>query len=185
MLEALDRAGAKATFFLLGEQLTAAPDLARRILDQGHDVGLHGQAHFRHDQVPAAESVADIEAGFETLRDTLGTAPRFYRPPYGKLPQAGAGASRRLGMEIAYWSTWGLDWEPIASNRIARRVERDLDDGAIVLLHDSARFANRPSAIETAGAIEPIAERAASLRLDLITLSEACGESSHGIGLAA
>jgi hypothetical protein len=54
-------------------------------------------------------------------------------------------------------------------------VARDLDDGAIVLLHDSARYAVRPSAAETARAIEAIAARAAALGIELVTLGDACG----------
>jgi peptidoglycan/xylan/chitin deacetylase (PgdA/CDA1 family) len=174
VLDALDAAGAKATFFLVGEQMAAAPDVAAEMLARGHEVGVHGQRHFRHDRVPVAESVADIEAGHAALADALGSPPRFYRPPYGKLTPDGAEACSRLGLEIAYWSTWGLDWEPLSSERIARRVNRDLDDGCVVLLHDSARYAVRPSAAETARAIAAIAARAAELRLDLVTLGDAC-----------
>jgi peptidoglycan/xylan/chitin deacetylase (PgdA/CDA1 family) len=177
-LDALDSAGAKATFFLVGEQIFAAPDLVAEILGRGHEVGVHGQRHFRHDRVPAEESAADIEAGYEALAAATGSAPRFYRPPYGKLSAAGAETCRRLGLEVTYWSTWGLDWEPLPGERIARRVNRDLDDGAIVLLHDSARYAVRPSAAETARAIEAIAARAAVLDLDLVTLGDACGARS-------
>lgn len=174
-LVALDAVGAKATFFLVGEQISAAPDLVDEILRRGHEVGVHGQRHFRHDRVPAEESVADIEAGYAALVKAANATPRFYRPPYGKLSPAGAEACRRLGLEVAYWSTWGLDWEPLSSERIARRVNRDLDDGSVVLLHDSARYAVRPSAAETAGAIEAIAARAAALGLKLVTLDAACG----------
>jgi 3-deoxy-D-arabino-heptulosonate 7-phosphate (DAHP) synthase len=67
-----------------------------------------------------------------------------------------------------------LDWEPLSAQRISRRVNRDLDDGSIVLLHDSARYAVRPSAIETARAIAAIAGRASELGLDLVTLGDAC-----------
>jgi peptidoglycan-N-acetylglucosamine deacetylase len=175
VLDQLEAAGAKASFFLVGEQMSAAPDLAREILARGHEVGVHGQRHFRHDRVPLAESVADIEAGCEAVAELLGAPPRFYRPPYGKLSPAGAEACRRLGLEVAYWSTWGLDWEPLQSERVSRRVIRDLDDGSIVLLHDSARYAVRGSAVETARAIPAIAARAAELGLDLVTLGEACG----------
>jgi peptidoglycan/xylan/chitin deacetylase (PgdA/CDA1 family) len=175
VLDALDAAGAKATFFLVGEQISKSPDLVAEILRRGHEVGVHGQQHFRHDRVPAAESVADIEAGCAALAQATDATPRFYRPPYGKLSPAGAGACRRLGLEVAYWSTWGLDWEPLSGERIARRVNRDLDDGAIVLLHDSARYAVRTSAVETARAIEAIAARAAARGLELVTLGSACG----------
>lgn len=175
ILDALDSAEAKATFFLVGEQISESPDLVAEILRRGHEVGVHGQRHFRHDRVPAEESVADIEAGYAALVNATDATPRFYRPPYGKLSPAGAEACRRLGLEVAYWSTWGLDWEPLSGERIARRVNRDLDDGAIVLLHDSARYAVRPSAVETARAIEAIAARAAVLGLELVTLGAACG----------
>jgi peptidoglycan/xylan/chitin deacetylase (PgdA/CDA1 family) len=174
VLDALDAVGAKATFFLVGEQIADSPDLAAEILTRGHEIGVHGQRHFRHDRVPAAESVADIEAGHTAIAEVIDTAPRFYRPPYGKLSPEGADLCRRLGLEVAYWSTWGLDWEPLSAQRISRRVNRDLDDGSIVLLHDSARYAVRPSAIETARAITAIAGRASELDLDLVTLGDAC-----------
>lgn len=173
VLEALDAAGAKATFFLVGEQMATAPGLVREMIARGHEIAVHGQRHFRHDRVPAAESVADIEVGYAAVADVTGTSPRFYRPPYGKLTQAGFETCRRLGLEIAYWSTWGLDWEPLPSERIARRVVRDLDDGAIVLLHDSARYAIRSSAAATASSIEAIAADAAARKLDFVTLGEA------------
>jgi peptidoglycan/xylan/chitin deacetylase (PgdA/CDA1 family) len=181
VLDALDAAGAKATFFIVGEQIEAAPGISEEILARGHEIGVHGQRHFRHDRVPAAESVADIEAGHAAVAAAIGSTPRFYRPPYGKLTPAGAEACERLGLEVAYWSTWGLDWEPLASDRISRRVNRDLGDGAIVLLHDSARYAVRPSAVETARAIEAIAARAVELKLNLVTLGEACGINAAGV----
>ncbi|MET0558395.1 MAG: polysaccharide deacetylase family protein [Solirubrobacterales bacterium] len=180
VLEALDAADAKATFFVVGEQIEATPGLTEEILARGHEVGVHGQRHFRHDRVPASESVADIEAGHAAVAEAIGSTPRFYRPPYGKLTPAGAEACERLGLEVAYWSTWGLDWEPLPSDRIARRVNRDLGDGGIVLLHDSSRYAVRPSAVETARAIEAIAARAAELQLDLVTLGIACGVAAEG-----
>jgi peptidoglycan/xylan/chitin deacetylase (PgdA/CDA1 family) len=178
ILEALDAVGARATFFLVGERIEAAPDLAREILARGHEVGVHGQRHVRNDGVPAVESVEDIETGHAVLVETTGATPSFYRPPFGRLTPAGAEACRRLGLGIAYWSTWGLDWEPVPARRIARRVLRDLDDGGIALLHDSSHYAMRRSARETAGALEAIATEAAAGGLDLVTLAEASAETA-------
>jgi peptidoglycan/xylan/chitin deacetylase (PgdA/CDA1 family) len=175
VLDALDAVGAKASFFLVGEQIALAPDLPGEMLARGHEIGVHGYRHFRHDRVPAPESVADIEAGYEAVASISGARIRYYRPPYGKLTQAGFDACRNLGLEIAYWSAWGLDWEPLSSQRIARRVIRDLDDRAIVLLHDSARYAIRTRAETTAEAIAEIGACAAERGLDLVTLADACG----------
>jgi peptidoglycan/xylan/chitin deacetylase (PgdA/CDA1 family) len=170
VLAALDEVGAKATFFLVGERVEAAPELAAEIVGRGHEVGVHGRAHLQNDAVSDAESAADIEAGHAALAELGGAAPRFYRPPFGRLTATGAETCERLGLEIAYWSTWGLDWEPVPAERIARRVVRDLDDGGIVLLHDSSHYAMRDSARETARAIAPIAAAAAERGLALTTL---------------
>jgi peptidoglycan/xylan/chitin deacetylase (PgdA/CDA1 family) len=175
VLEALDAVDAKATFFFVGDQVADAPALAEEVMARGHEVGVHGQRHVRHDRASAAESAAEIESGHASIAQLGGTAPRYFRPPFGKLTPAAADTCRQLGLEIAYWSTWGLDWEPLRSERIAGRVIRDLDEGAIVLLHDSARYAIRPSARETAGAIEAIAAHASERGLELVTLGDACG----------
>jgi len=173
ILDQLDAIGAKATFFVLGEQIEAAPGLVAEIVARGHEVGVHGRRHFRHDRVGAAESGADVEAGCDALAACLGEAPRYYRPPYGKLSPAAAEVCRRRGLEVVYWSTWGLDWEPLPAARVAARVIRDLDDGGIVLLHDSARYAVRPTAVPTVGALAGIGAAAADKGLRLVTLSEA------------
>ncbi len=65
------------------------------------------------------------------------------------------------------WSAWGLDWESIGPDRIADLVLRDLEPGAIVLLHDSARYAPRESAQATALALWAIAEEAATRGIEL------------------
>jgi hypothetical protein len=71
-----------------------------------------------------------------------------------------------------YWSAWGLDWEAIGPERVADLVVGDLDDGAIVVLHDSARYGHRPDAAPTAEAIAPIAAQAVELGLALAPLGE-------------
>jgi peptidoglycan/xylan/chitin deacetylase (PgdA/CDA1 family) len=102
-----------------------------------------------------------------------GRRPRFYRPPYGRFNEWSYGACHELGLQAVYWSAWGSDWEDIPPERIAELVTRDLVPGAIVLLHDSARYADRPSAMPTVEAIAPIAEHAAANGLELVTLGSA------------
>jgi len=65
-----------------------------------------------------------------------------------------------------------MDWEAIPPARIADLASRDLADGAILLLHDSARYADRESALPTAEALAPLGERALAAGLRLATLSE-------------
>jgi len=176
VLEALSAAGARATFFVLGRHVAEQPQLAREIVAQGHEVALHGMEHRRHDQLSEAEAEAELSAGIAAIDDAGIETPAWYRPPFGASSPVLAALCRRLGLGLAYWSAWGQDWEQCPAAEIAALVERDLEPGAIVLLHDSARYAQRATATATAGAVAPIAAAAGERGLALPTLSEAVGD---------
>jgi len=181
VLSALAETGSHATFFLLGEQIDCFPGLVAEIVGGGHELALHGYHHRCHERIAAESSRADIVRGLEQLEQVAGIRPRWFRPPYGRPSGASVEMCRKLGLELVYWSAWGIDWERGSPERIARQVCRDLDDGAIVLLHDSARYAERPSAQPTADAIRHIAAIAHERELALVTLSEGLqvGLQSH------
>lgn len=172
VLDALDAAGVHATFFVLGEQLMRNHAIAREALARGHELGLHGFEHRRHDSMPGRMASDDVARALGTFEAAVGRRPRWFRPPYGLFNQASYGACADLGLQPVYWSAWGLDWETIGAGRIAELVGRDLADGAVVLLHDSARYAPREGAAATVEALPLIAERAASLGLKLGSLGE-------------
>jgi peptidoglycan-N-acetylglucosamine deacetylase len=173
VLDALDRAGAKGTFFVVGEQLLRNHALAREAAARGHELALHGFAHPSHDELSPPESRDEIARGLGAFEAATGTRPRFYRPPYGRFNEWSYKASHDLGLQPVYWSAWGSDWEDISPERIADLANRDLVPGAIVLLHDSPRYANRPSATPTAEAIPLMVEHATAEGLELVTLGAA------------
>lgn len=175
VLEALDRAGARSTFFFLGTQVESHPDLARHVVECGHEIGLHGYRHERQDRIDSDRSVDDMHHGFAVLEEHLGVRCRWYRPPYGKMSEGAAQTCASLGMNIVYWSAWGLDWEEVPAARIAEVATRQLDDGGILLLHDSARHARRASAAATADAIEILAESTRKQGISLMSLGEVLG----------
>jgi peptidoglycan-N-acetylglucosamine deacetylase len=155
VLNALAEADTSAVFFLVGEQVEAHPELARRVADEGHTVALHGFRHVEHDEL-GPDARADLERGAAAVVAATGAEPRLYRPPYGRFSEESYRAVGELGLEPVYWSGWGGDWDPIPAERIAELAIRDLDPGAILLLHDSARYATRPSAAPTAEALPAI-----------------------------
>jgi peptidoglycan-N-acetylglucosamine deacetylase len=173
IIEALASAGIRATFFFLAEQVERHPALGRDVLERGHEIALHGHRHTRHDRVGPEESRADLVHGLQVLDELLGVRPRWFRPPYGKMSDAVARTCRELHLDPVYWSAWGLDWEDIPAERVAAVVCTKLNNGAIVLLHDSARYARRPSARPTAEAIPAIAHSARERGLALLPLGEA------------
>jgi peptidoglycan/xylan/chitin deacetylase (PgdA/CDA1 family) len=173
VLDALDQIGATATFFLLGTQAVSNPEMAAEIVRRGHEVGLHGNNHVRHDRTEPADSAQDLMDGFEALENVLGVRCSWYRPPYGKMSPAAAQTCAELGMTIVYWSAWGLDWEEVGADRIATVACAQIDDGGIVLLHDSARYARRVSAAPTAAALPMLAANAEARGLSLVALRDA------------
>jgi peptidoglycan-N-acetylglucosamine deacetylase len=173
VLDALDDVGATATFFVVGERVERGPELTREILARGHELGIHGMEHRRHDRLDPDEGrreVADCAAAIERAG---GVRPDRYRPPYGAASPQLAAICAELELELDYWSSWGQDWDPIPAERIARLVLRDLEPGAIVLLHDSATFAERPDPGPTVAAIPLIAAAALERGLTLRSLAAA------------
>jgi peptidoglycan/xylan/chitin deacetylase (PgdA/CDA1 family) len=178
VLDALESAGARATFFMLGEQLMRNPALGRAVAERGHEVALHGFGHAHHEQLAPVEARDDLARGLGAVEAATGRRAAFYRPPYGRFSEHSYEACRRLELTPAYWSAWGTDWETISAARIAELVERDLADGAIVLLHDSPMYADRPSAEPTAQAVTAIALKAREAGLSLVSLGEALSTPS-------
>ncbi len=153
VLDALDAIGARATFFMLGEQLMRHQDVGREVVARGHEVALHGFGHTPHEELTPQQARDDIARGLGAVEAATGRRPRFYRPPYGRFSDASYEACQKLRLEPVYWSAWGMDWEPIPGERIADLAGRDLGDGVIVLLHDSPRYGERDSAQPTADAL--------------------------------
>lgn len=173
LLDALDRAGAKATFFVVGERVAGQEQLVREIEARGHEVALHGMRHRRHDKLGEAEARAELSEGLTAIESAGVTRPCRYRPPFGGTSPTLATVCAELGLELAYWSAWGQDWDPVPAARIARLVERDLDPGAVVLLHDSALYAEREDAGATIEAVPLIAAAAEARGLELTSLARA------------
>jgi peptidoglycan/xylan/chitin deacetylase (PgdA/CDA1 family) len=173
LLNALDEIGAKATFFVVGERVAASEQLARELCDRGHEVGLHGMTHRRHDRLDPEEARAELTRGTAEIEGATGRRPRRYRPPFGASSPLLGLLCAELGLEMDYWSAWGHDWEPHSADRIARLVLRDMRAGSIVLLHDSPLYAEREDARPTVDALATIASAARREGLDLVSLEAA------------
>src|SRR5436305_10436022 len=105
VLDALDQAGAKAIFFLVGEQCERYPELVVEIERRGHEVGIHGYRHKVQARLPATAVQADLDKAIGAIGER-----RFHRPPLGIYSAAGLAAVRAVGMQPLLWSRWGKDW---------------------------------------------------------------------------
>jgi peptidoglycan/xylan/chitin deacetylase (PgdA/CDA1 family) len=176
ILSALDDVHARATFFVLGEQVDRHPQIVVEIAGRGHELAVHGYRHVRLDRLRPDEARREITATVRGL-EALGCRPRWFRPPYGYPTPAAFECCSELGLTLVYWTSWGIDWEVRPGERIATHVGRGLADGAIVLLHDSARYAPRLDVRPTADAIRLIAAAASERGLELVSVGEAMKEA--------
>jgi peptidoglycan/xylan/chitin deacetylase (PgdA/CDA1 family) len=173
VLRELERAGACATFFLVGEQVERDPALAAEIAAAGHEIAIHGYRHV----LLLRRSPRDLRADFERAADVIGAAtgvePRLYRPPYGVFSAPALLLVRRLGWQPLLWSRWGRDWEGRATPRsIAARATRNLAGGDVVLLHDADYYSSADCWRKTAAALPSMLSASASTGEPFVTVSQ-------------
>jgi len=137
VLDVLAREGVKAAFFLIGERAEAHPDVARRIAGEGHDVGNHTWSHRSLWLCGPAETRWQIGHGHLAITAAAGTAPRFFRPPWGMTNLATFGVLRRLGTPCVFWTVQPEGLRPVAPEAQVHRVVARAAPGAIVDLHDA------------------------------------------------
>jgi peptidoglycan/xylan/chitin deacetylase (PgdA/CDA1 family) len=164
VLAELERRGATATFFLVGEQVRRRPALAREIVAAGHEVAVHGDRHTLLLRRRVRELADDLDRALATIAEATGIAPTLYRPPYGVFSSGALAHVRSRGWRPLLWSTWGRDWERRATPAaIARRATRGLRPGDVVLLHDSDAYSSGDSWKRTAAALPSVIEAVAAL----------------------
>lgn len=154
VLEALDRGGAHAVFFMVGEQVERYPSLAAEVAAAGHEIALHGHRHLNQMRVTPRRLAADLERGADAIATATGVAPALYRPPYGIFTPAGLVLARRAGWWPLLWSAWGRDWRARTdAHEIASLATRDIAHGDVILLHDADWYSSSGSHRRTAAAV--------------------------------
>ena len=134
LLDGLYDRGAKATFLLCGYRLKDYPDIAQRIFEEGHEIGLHGYSHDSMKNMSRrtiAQELMDTEALLPE-----GCHPAFLRPPGGFSSDAVQQVALARGLAILHWSVDPHDWETHSSQAIEKAVLTQVKDGDIILLHD-------------------------------------------------
>lgn len=171
ILDALKRCNVRATFFLIGTNVTRYPELARRIAREGHAIGNHTFNHLRFDQVSFHAMSQDIAAGADAIAAATGARPEWFRPPYGINGFGLEEICRANGCAIAGWSGHAGDWNPHSAAEIAERIVSQATPGDVLLLHDG--WETRPSDRQsTVDAVPLILERLLANGLQPVTLPE-------------
>ena len=138
---------AACTFFVLGERAGQWPSVVRGVVDAGHEVGCHGNRHDRLTRLSPAATIRDLRSGHAAITAAAGAAPLYYRPPHGVFNLAAWLEAPRLGMHRTLWSGSAGDWRSEATpDSIAEATLRSAVPGAVIVMHDSGGWPDRPAA---------------------------------------
>ncbi len=170
LLDLLAAAEATATFFPIARRAAAQPATVRRILNEGHTVGLHCDQHLRHSTRTAAWGRADTRRGLTRLRE-LGARPTLWRTPWGDTACWTGAVAAEHGLRLVGWTVDTHDWRGDSATEMLACTRAQLIADAIVLAHDGiGPGARREDTGETLAYVELAIEHARDAGLALRAL---------------
>jgi peptidoglycan/xylan/chitin deacetylase (PgdA/CDA1 family) len=174
VLDLLDAAGARATFFCIAAHAQAHPQLCREIVRRGHSVQNHSHAHAHTFSLLGPRGFArEIARAQDALAQITGQRPRFFRAPAGLRNPFLAPVLFELQLELVSWTRRGFDTVRTDPTNVLARLTRDLRGGDILLLHDgnmAHTASGRPVVLEV---LPALLKRCADAGLRAVTLPEA------------
>lgn len=137
VLDLLDAAGARASFFCIGWRARQSPALCREIVARGHRVENHGDSHSNAFSLFGPRRMrADVAAAQATLADITGQAPLFFRPTAGLRNPFLEPVLASLDLQLAAWTRRPYDTRDGRPQQVLQRLTRGLGPGDILLMHD-------------------------------------------------
>lgn len=133
LLDGLKERGAKATFFVMGKQAEAYPELILRMYEEGHLVGNHTYSHIQLGNNNREIFKAELVRTNEVLLDITGEEPQYVRPPYGSWDK---NFETELTMIPVLWTIDPMDWCSSDVKGIVSRVTKKAEENAVILMHD-------------------------------------------------
>lgn len=145
ILDALDRHGVKAVFFVIGQKVREHPELAREIVRRGHELGNHTMTHPQATMWCAGpvRTRREIDEGQRAIEEVTGQRPRWFRAPVGHRNFFTHPVLAEHGLELVAWSQRAFDTVETDVERMVERLTADPGDGGILLMHEATPVARR------------------------------------------
>ena len=139
VLEILKKNNIKATFFVIGQNLKAYPQLGQKIVADGHALANHTWSHtYRHFSPSGAAN--EIEKTTALIYKTTGVKTSIFRPPGGFMNNGPAGYAKQHKYFIAMWSADSSDWKRPSVATLVNNVVRQAQPGGMALMHDGGGY---------------------------------------------
>ena len=164
ILDVLEKHGGRATFFVLGYRVEPRRNTIIRALDMGNEIVGHTWGHPDLTQLSDADIMWELQATSEVIEAVTGYSPNFFRPPFGRTNGNVRRISEELGYAIVNWTLDTVDWRDRNPDIIYETIMSQVEDGAVILLHDIH--------LTTAQAMERVIPSLVEQGFQLVTVSE-------------
>jgi peptidoglycan/xylan/chitin deacetylase (PgdA/CDA1 family) len=165
ILALLQRYGVKATFFVIGSQAAAYPDLVRQESHQGNIVGNHTWTHPNLIYLSPAAVRAQLQSTSNEIQAVTGVWPTVFRPPGGNFSSSVQSIAASLGLSTILWNVDPRDWSLPGASVIIQRILNSAHNGSIIIMHDGG--GNRS---ETVAALPTIITALAQRGFQFVTI---------------
>jgi peptidoglycan/xylan/chitin deacetylase (PgdA/CDA1 family) len=137
LLDILRHEGVRATFYVIGRSVQTYPEIARRIVAEGHEIANHSWSHPRLTALSASRLKTEMANTSDIIQKVTGRRPTNMRPPYGAINERVRQAIYRdHGLDVIMWSVDPLDWKRPGAEVVRRRMVDGATPGGILLAHD-------------------------------------------------
>ena len=134
LLDGLKERNVRVTFFLIGENIPGREEIVRRMWQEGHRIGNHTYHHVQMPREGALICGTELDMTNQLIREITGETPEIMRPPFGQWSRS---LEEQIEMIPVSWDVDPLDWETPDAGIVANRILSDVENGDIILLHDS------------------------------------------------
>lgn len=138
ILDALDEAHVKATFFVTGMWANKNADMLREIAKRGHEIGSHGYTHKDLTTLPENEVLDELKKTDDSIEKITGKRPVIFRAPYGAWNAKLVDIVGKYGSSFIQWDVDSLDWKGLDTAAIENRIFAKVQSGSIMLYHNDA-----------------------------------------------
>lgn len=137
LLDLLAARHIKATFFVIGQNAAAHPDILKRIVREGHEIGNHSWSHPSFAKMSDESVRRELRKTDDAIVAAIGSRPTLVRPPYGSITaRQKRWIHDEFGYQIILWDVDPLDWKRPGPSVITNRIVKETRSGAIILSHD-------------------------------------------------
>jgi peptidoglycan/xylan/chitin deacetylase (PgdA/CDA1 family) len=178
LLEVLAKHNVQATFFLIGRYVQQQPKIARAIFQSGHVVGNHTFTHPLLIFKSEAEIRQELTQCRSALQDAIGQPSNLFRPPFGGRRPAVLRVARELGLEPVMWNVTGYDWNAPPTEKIERKVAKQIRGGDVILLHDGGHKQMGADRSQTVVATDHLIARYEAEGYKFVTIPQMIEESA-------